>query len=176
MCKWHWIYKPERGLLAFPDLQSQKNFTSAAKCNCKRNVLYSPASAEDGGSESDGPQWCLGPLLGVRSRLDLVSGSSSAQGNVSQALQFVVQFSQLSIFLYLLRKGSWTGNHFMPRLFPDIRWPCRLRISSLEGLSKVYHLPLPSWPPPCRVRAAAVDSPSLPPCPRTAAPRLLHKT
>lgn len=89
---------------------------------------------------SDSSQLCLGPLLGVRSGSDLTSGSSShpRQRLVSFMLYGPIQ-SIKDLFASCLRKGSWTGNHFVPRLFPAIRWPCRLRNSSLEGLSKIYH-------------------------------------
>jgi len=113
----YWIYIPEGGFLAFSDFQSQKNFTSAAKCDCKRNVLHSPASAED--SEA------IGGLLTVsgssawrRSRLDLMSGSSNAQGNIAPASRFMVQFSQLRIFLYfVLAKGPALGITLCPVYF-----------------------------------------------------------
>lgn len=79
-------------------------------------MCYSAVNAED--SEAIG----LFSMVSVSSawswsRSDLVSGSST-RGNISPALQFMVQFSQLGSFVYLvLVKGPGLGIALWPISF-----------------------------------------------------------
>lgn len=105
LCTW-------RGLACLPRLAISEKIHLSCKKAAVREMWCSAASTEDGEVIR-----LLSMVSGVRSRLDLVSGSST-QGNISPALQFMVQFRQLGSFVYVvLVKGPGLGITLWPIYF-----------------------------------------------------------